>query len=280
MDPLVPAAPAAPSGAPEAAPAVPDAGGIGGGSPDPQPGAGAPPPASPPGALPGSGVEPRTYLDADVQRIVRERLADEQKKLAPYKEMGDPEKIRERLDRADKLEAAFKGDTPQPPSQEERELRELLTKQFPGIDKGQNIEERLAAIESRTNTNRTNSGRDIITKLAEEKLGVKDAKAIAMIEGAIASSIGADKESLEAWNAGDVSVVSKHFENVFTSSLEPLLKSASARYASGKMGDIAALPPSVPKGGTQAPISTERKLSGDERREAAWKRLQELEGRG
>jgi hypothetical protein len=267
-------------GTPAPTPAEPGAGDTGGGSPDPQLGAGAPPPASPPGASPGSKAEPRTYLDADVQRIVRDRLADEQKKYAPYKELGDPEKIRERLARADKLEAAFKGETPQEPSQEERELRNLLTTQFPGIDKVQGVEKRLAAIESRTNMDRTNTGRDLITRLAGEKLGVKDTKAIAMIEGAVASSIAADKESLEAWNAGDVSVVDKHFESVFTGSLEPLLKSASARYASGKAKDVAELPPTVSKGGVPAPVSEERKLSGEERRDAAWKRFQELEGRG
>ena len=51
----------------------------GGESPAPQAGAGAPTPVSPSGASVGAS-EQRTYRDEDVQRIVRERLADEQKK--------------------------------------------------------------------------------------------------------------------------------------------------------------------------------------------------------
>jgi hypothetical protein len=260
----------------------------GGGSPAPQPGAaGTPPAASPTGASAGPGAaqpqnggSPRTYSDAEVQNIVRERLASEQKKYAPYKELGDAAEIRARLDEHKRLKEAFHGSQTPQPTPEEVELRELLTKQFPGIDKVQSLEQKLAAIEQANYAAKAEAGRGVISKLAAEKLGVSDAGAVNLIEGAVAASIQADKAALAAWMKGDMSVVEKHFANVMGTGLEPLLKSAASRYSAGKAKDMAEVPPSVPRGGTQAPISSERKLTSEERRDAAWKKLQELEGQG
>ena len=260
----------------------------GGGSPAPQPGAaGAPPAASPTGASAGPGAaQPqngspaKTYTDEEVQNIVRGRLADEQRKYAPYKELGDAAEIRARLDEHKRLKEAYQGTQTPQPSAEERELRDLLTKQFPGIDKVQNIEQQLQAIQQQNYAARVTAGREAIAKMTAEKLGVSDAGAINLIEGAVAASISNDKDALAAWMKGDMSVVEKHFTAVLGSSLEPLLKSASSRYSAGKAKDMAEVPPSVPRGGTQAPISNERKLSSDERREAAWRKMQELEGQG
>jgi hypothetical protein len=267
---------------------VPTPGANSGNSPAPQPGAAVntpEPAASPTGASTGPGgaaqEQPaRTYKDEDVQRIVRERLADEQKKYAPYKELGDPAEIRARLEEHKRWKDTFAQGQPKPQfSQEEIELREILTKQFPGIDKVQTLEQKLQAIEQANFAARAASGKGVIAKLANDKLGVSDPGALSLIEEAVASSIARDKEALEAWaNGGDMSVIEKHFSNVLGSSLEPLLKSASARYTSSKAKDMAEVPPSVPRGGTQAPVSNERKLTAEERRDAAWKRMQELDG--
>lgn len=248
-----------------------------GGSPAPQSGAGAPAPASPSGASAGAS-EPRTYKDEDVQRIVRERLADEQKKYAPWKELGDVNQVKARLEKAERYEKAFRGDAPVQPSAEERELRELLTKQFPGIDKVGDLEAKLRAMETANHAAHAKSGRDLISKLATEKLSTSDPKVLAMLENVISASIAGDQDSLKAWNSGDTSVIAKHFEDVLSSALDPLFKSASARYSSGKAKDKAEVPPTLPKGGVQAPASQERKLSSEERREAAYKYLQEREG--
>jgi hypothetical protein len=99
-----------------------------------------------------------------------------------------------------------------------------------------------------------------------------------MLEHVISASISEDADSLKAWNSGDAEVVAKHFENVLSSSFDPLFKSASARYSSGKAKDKAEVPPAMPKGGVQAPASEERKMTPDERREAAYKYLKEREG--
>lgn len=250
----------------------------GGDSPAPQPGAGAPTPASPSGASAGAS-QPRTYRDEDVQRIVRERLAEEQKKYAPYKEFGDPESVKARLEKADRYEKALRGDEPKGPSPEEKELRELLTKQFPGIDKVQTLEAKLQAMEQASLNAHTKAGRGEIARLAQEKLGTNDKNVLGMLENVVAAAIAGDKESLDAWNSGDVSVISKHFDAVLTNSFDPLFKSASSRYSGGKAKDKAEVPPMMPKGGVQAPASTERKLTGEERRDAAWQRLQQLEGK-
>ena len=264
----------------EAAPAQ-----TGGGSPAPQPGAaGAPPAASPTGASAGSGGQPggapKTYTADEVQNIVRGRLAEEQKKYAPYKDLGDVSEIRARLDEHKRWKDTIQGSQTPQPSAEEAELRELLTKQFPGIDKVQTLEQKIQAIESASAASRAAAGKGIISKLAGDKLGVSDAGSLKLIEGAVAASIAADEESLAAWMKGDMSVIEKHFTTVLGSSLEPLIKTASARYTSGKAKDMAEVPPSTPRGGTQAPVSQERKLTAEERRDAAWKRMQELEGTG
>ncbi len=248
-----------------------------GGSPTPQPGASTPG-ATPPGGSGASEGQARTYKDEDVQRIVRERLADEQKKFAPYRELGEASDVRARLERLDRMEKASRGDTQPQITQEQKELRELLTKEFPGIDKFKDLEARLQERENRDYAARAQAGRASISKLAQEKLGTADSKVTKLLENAISASIAEDPESLKAWNSGDVSVIDKHFESVLSGSLDPLFKSASARYSSGKAKDKAEVPPTMPKGGVQAPASQDRKLTAEERRDAAWKRMQELEG--
>lgn len=247
-----------------------------GGSPAPQTGAAAPA-ATPPSAT-GAGAEtPRTYRDEDVQRIVRERLADEQKRFAPYRELGDASEVRARLERLDRMEKAARGEVPQV-TPEQKELRDLLTKEFPGIDKVKELEARLEARDKMEQASRAQAGRSSISRMAQEKLGTSDPKVLKMLENVISASIAEDSDSLKAWNSGDISVIDKHFESVLSGSFDPLFKSASARYSSGKAKDKAEVPPTMPKGGVQAPASSDRKLSNDERRDAAWKRLQELEG--
>lgn len=242
-----------------------------------QTGAVAPAPVSPSGASAGTS-EPKTYRDEDVQKIVRERLADEQRKWAPYKELGDAAELKARLEKAERYEKAFRGDAPAGPTKEEQEVRELLTKQFPGIDKVGAIEAKLQAIERANADAQSKAGRNVIAKLAQEKFGTGDANVLKMLENVISASIQGDPEALKAWNSGDTSVIDKHFENVVGSSFEPLLKSASARYSGGKAKDKAEVPPSMPKGGVQAPVSQDRKMTNEERKEAAYKRFIELEG--
>ncbi len=266
------------AGAPVADGQAPGAtGASSGGSPTPQPGAGTPS-ATPPSGTGASDGQPRTYKDEDVQRIVRERVAEEQKKLAPWKDFGDASDVRARLDRLDRMEKASRGDAPPQMTAEQKELRELLTKEFPGIDKFKDLEARLQERENRDYAARAQAGRASISRLAQEKLGSSDAKVTKLLENAISASIAEDPESLKAWNSGDVSVIEKHFDSVLSGSLDPLFKSASARYSSGKAKDKAEVPPTMPKGGVQAPTSQERKMTADERKEAAYKFLQEREG--
>lgn len=249
------------------------AGDSGASSPNAQPGAGAPAPASPPAAAGAS--EPRTYRDEDVQRIVRERLADEQKK---WKEFGDPNDVKARLEKADRYEKALRGDEPKGPTPEEKELRDLLSKNgFVRKEDVAGLETKLQAIEHARHADHTKAGRGEIARLAQEKLGVSDKNVLGMLENVISAAIAGDEESLKAWNSGDVGVISKHFESVLTSSFDPLFKSASSRYSSGKARDKAEVPPTMPKGGVQAPASEERKMTSDERKEAAYKYLKDRE---
>ena len=258
------------SGAAEAVPS----GETGTAAPTVQPGAGAPASVAPSNASVGTS-EPRTFRDEDVQRIVRERLADQEKKYAPWKDLGDVNDVRARLEKAERYEKALRGDEPKGPSPEERELRELLTKQFPGIDKVRDIEAKLQAMESASQASHAKAGRDIIGKMTKEKFGTEGAEDLESMENLISASIAKDPESLKAWNSGDVSVIAKHFEKVSNASM---FKHAAALYSAGKAKDKAEVPPKMPQGGVQAPSSTDRKMNGEERRDAAWKRMQESAG--
>lgn len=252
-----------------------------GSSPAPQTGGGAPASSTPSGASAGSsdGTAARTYRDEDVQRIVRERLADEQKKYAPWKELGDVNEVKARLEKAERYEKAFRGEQAPTVSAEEKELRDLLDKQgYVRRDAVDGVAARLQAIEQANQAAHAQAGRGVIAKLATEKLGTNDPNVLKMLENVVSASIAGDKESLAAWNSGDTSIIAKHFETALSTSFDPLFKSASARYSSGKAKDKAEVPPTMPKGGVQAPSSDERKLTGEERRDAAWKRLNELEG--
>lgn len=261
-----PAGPAAPSGAPAT----------------PTPGAGAPPPASPSATPGGSGAAPRMYTSEEVSRTVQERLAREQEKYAPYKELGEPKTVSERLARLDKLEKALNGETPVPQSAEERELRDLITKLgFSGKGDVSAVEQRIAAMEQQAQQAHIRAGSEQIKGLATEKFGALDQDALALVEGAVSASIGSDKEALHAFfNGGREKVVADAFAKVFQKQFDPFLKSAASRYSAGKATDKTEVPPPTPKGGIRAPVTNERKLSGEERRGAAWNRMQELERGG
>ena len=252
------------------------AGVAGGGSPIPQPGAGAPAPVSPSGASAGASEQPRMYTTEEMSKAVQGRLAEQEKKYAPWKEFGDPESVRARLQAAERYEKAFRGEEPQGPTAEEKELRDLLSKNgFVQKEEVKAIEARLQAIDKARYDAHANAGRGLIAKLAQDKFGTADAADLESFEVLVSASIAKDKESLAAWNSGDTSVISKHLDKVFNA---PMFKNASARYSSGKAKDKAEVPPSMPKGGIQAPSSQERKMTSEERKDAAWKRINELDG--
>lgn len=251
----------------------------GGNSPTPQSGAGAPTPASPSGSQPGASAQPRTYTTEEMSKAVQSRLAEERTRWE--KQYGSPADLKARQEKLDRYEQAFKGEQAPKVSAEEKELRDLLDKQgYVRKDAVDGISAQLKAIQDANAASHAKSGRNEISRLAQEKLGTNDPEVLEMLEGEISRRILRDEDSLKAWNSGDTSVISKHFEASLSKALDPLFKSASARYASGKAKDKAEVPPSMPKGGVQAPSSEERKLSPEERREAAFKRLQELEGQG
>lgn len=262
-----------PGGASVATPA----GDSGAASPTAQPGAGAPTPASPSGTQPGASTQPRSYSTEEMSKAVQSRLAEERTRWE--KQYGSPAELQARREKLDRYEAAFKGEQAPKVSAEEKELRDLLDKQgYVRKDAVDGVAARLQAIEQANQQAHAKSGRSEISRLAQEKLGTSDPNVLRMLESVIAASIAGDKEALDAWNSGDTSVIAKHFESSLSQSFDPLFKSASARYASGKAKDKAEVPPTMPKGGVQAPLSTERKMTSEERKEAAFKRLQELEG--
>lgn len=261
----------------------------GGGSPAPSNGAGGgspTPPASPAGAHPGSATPGgqaalRTFSEEQVQGMIRDRVAKMNSELDGWRKLGDPKDIQSRLDRAGKVEAMLRGDGPPQPSPEDLELRQLLEKNgFVRADKVQTIEQKLAAMEQQAFQRVEASARETIGKFANEKFGVTDPKALSIIEGAVAASIGTDEADVKAYLSGDPGVVQKHLDLVYKERFDPLLRAAAAKYSGAKARDVSEVPPSTPRGGVQAPISQEKPLSPEERREAAFKWMKEREGQG
>ncbi len=253
------------------------AGDSGAASPTAQPGAGAPTPASPSAPSGGASAQPRTYSTDEMSKAVQSRLAEERGRWE--KQYGSPAELQARREKLDRYENASRESQAPKVSNEEKELRDLLDKQgYVRKDAVEALTARLQARENADQASHAKAGRGEIAKMAQEKLGTSDPNVLRMLENVISASIAGDKESLDAWNSGDTSVIAKHFESSLSQSFDPLFKSASARYASGKAKDRAEVPPTMPKGGVQAPLSSERKMSSGERKEAAYKRLQELEG--
>ena len=212
-----------------------------------------------------------------MSKAVQSRIAEERTRYEKqYGTHAEQQARREKLDRYEK--ASGENQAPKV-SNEEKELRALLDKQgYVRNDAVKALEARLQARENADQASHAKAGRSEIARMAQEKLGTSDPNVLRMLENVISASIAGDKEALDAWNSGDTSVIAKHFESSLSQSFDPLFKSASARYASGKAKDRAEVPPTMPKGGVQAPLSQERKMNSEERKEAAWKSLKEKEG--
>ena len=212
-----------------------------------------------------------------MSKAVQSRLAEERGRWE--KQYGSPAELQARREKLERYEKASGMHEAPKVSNEEKELRDLLDKQgYVRKDAVSALEARLQARENADQASHAKAGRGEIARLAQEKLGTSDPNVLKMLENVISASIAGDKEALDAWNSGDTSVIAKHFESSLSQSFDPLFKSASARYASGKAKDRAEVPPTMPKGGVQAPLSTERKMTSEERKEAAFKHYQELEG--
>ncbi len=212
-----------------------------------------------------------------MSKAVQSRLAEERTRWE--KQYGSPAEQQARREKLDRYEAAFKGEQAPKVSAEEKELRDLLDKQgYVRKDAVDGVAARLEAIENANRQAHARAGQGELHRLVQEKLGTNDPEVLAMVEADISRRIQGNEESLKAWVAGDRSVVASAFDAFMSKSFDPLYKSASAKYASGKAKDRAEVPPTMPKGGVQAPLSQERKMTSEERKEAAYKRLQELEG--
>ena len=232
----------------------------------PAPAADAPPPAA-----------PRTYTAEEMSATVQQRLGEYDKKYAPYRDLGDPKEVRDRLTRLERMEKAARGEV-DGPTPEEQQLRELFAKMSPHKEEVEALKKQLGQLTSAGERARLKTSRARIASLAKDHLGAEDADTIEVVENLLSASIQSNKEDLEKWASGDDTVLDTHFKNVLEKRLDPLFRGVGARYVAGKKKDLTAVPPPTPKGGTQAPVSKEKKLTGEERREQAWKHLKEQEG--
>lgn len=219
----------------------------------------------------GNQTQPKMYAQQDVERMIQDRVKK-------YRDLGEPDSIRARMEKAErweKFEKAFAGDKPQTKSPEDQAFQKYMQEHFPGVDKVNDVGARVESLQKMIYDRQVNEGRGILSALAKEKLGVDAPGVVEMIEERVAASIAADPEAAKAWGNGDVKVLNAHFEKVLKNTLEPLMKTSSASYAAGKANDKREVPPTMPAGGVSAPTSKTTVPSKEQRTAAAWKFLRD-----
>ncbi|MDE2100677.1 MAG: hypothetical protein KGL39_25760 [Patescibacteria group bacterium] len=235
------------------------------------------------------GAATRTFTDADVQRIVQDRLKAWQK-------YGKPEELEARLTRAQQIEqwaekmrgeftgrrdlpGGQAGVTQAPLSEEDKKVQAYLERVFPGIGKYQ---ERMTQFEAQaqelhqfrwqsiSETNRKSLA-DMAAKAGytPEQVLQSDPN-VPCIEKYVADSIRGNRADYEAYmKTGDSRIVAKHFEAVdkWIKGFAPKPPAATPpNAAAAKDGKkIASLPPRMPANGVTAPTSQKRKLTDSER---------------
>lgn len=227
-----------------------------------------PAPGAPGGTQP--APTPRTFTSDEVSNTVRERLAQEQKRWEGF---GDPKDLRARLDRAERLEKALKGDDPNQQSPEDKEFRSYLERQYPGIKNLEQLEQMAQGASQRLFQQQVQSSEQEVGRLAKDAFGLEDPAHVEIVNDLVAKSIAGDPEALAAWRNGDTSVVGKHFEKVAKDRLDPLLRTASARYAAAKTKNGNELPPRMPPGGAPAPASKDGPMPRDARIKGAFEKF-------
>lgn len=235
----------------------------------------------------------RTFTDADVQRIVQERLK-------AWSKYGKPEELDAKLSEAEKIRqwgeqmrtqfAGGRKDLPggaaaAPLSEEDKKVQAYLEKIYPGISKWQ---DQLKSFESRTqelhsfrwqsiSDNNRKSLSELATKAgyAPDQVLQSDPN-VPCIEKYVADSIRGNQADYQAYmQTGDQRIVQKHFEAVdkWIKGFAPKPPAAPAPGADRAVAakKIAGLPPRMPAAGVSAPTSGKKKMSDKERIDAAFK---------
>jgi hypothetical protein len=257
------------------------------------PAAGAEAPAAGGASAGAAGAAPRTFTDADVQRIVQDRLKG-------YSKYGKPEEIEARFSRAaqieqwaEKMRGQFTGqaDVPgnrtvaAPLTEEDKKVQAYMEKVYPGIGKYQ---ERMTQFETGAqelhayrwqaiSENNRKSLSDIAAKAGYKPEQVLQSDPnVPCIEKYVADSIRGNKADYEAYmKTGDSRIVAKHFEAVdkWVKGFVPKAPTAPTPGNAGRVADgkkVAGLPPRMPAAGVSAPTAAKRKMTDDERVAAAF----------
>ncbi len=240
-----------------------------------------------------AGTAGRTYTDKEVAEIVSKRVNEV--KWAKY---GKPEELDQKLTRAQQIEqwgesmrSQFTGKKDLPGSNaqpaltdEDKKVQAYMERLYPGITKNA---ERMQAFEQRTGEldayrwqSISSQNRKSLSEIAE-KAGYKPEQVLQSdpntpcIEKYVADSIrGNQQDYAEYMKTGNPAIVQKHFEAVdkWVKGFAPQPPSAPApnagAAAAGKK--IGGLPPRMPAGGVGAPTSGKKKLTNEERIDAAF----------
>lgn len=237
----------------------------------------APASGSPSSSASGAGAAqpaPKMYAKQEVERMIQDRVKK-------YGGLGDPETIKQGLEKAkrwEQFEKFFAGDKTEQVSPEDAAFKKYMSEKFPGVDRVNDVGAQVQGLQKMIYDRQVNEGKNQIAALAKEKLGVDAPGAVATIERAVADSIAEDPDALKAWQNGDLKVLATHFEKIVKENIEPLRNASASSYSQSKANDKREVPPTMPAGGVSAPTSKTTVPTKEQRSAAAWKFMRDHKG--
>ena len=235
-------------------------------------------PASPPASGASDGGQQsqpvKTYTGEELGKIVSTRLNESQSKFFSEFGVKSADELKAQIQQFRQMQDVLKSKDQQV-DPETKAFREYMEKQYPQLSKIDQIAQAAQSADERVFNSYVQQGHAEIDKMVGDKLGLTDEGQKSIIRDLVANSMKSNQEDMQKWaRTGDVSIVKKHFDEVFSKHLDPMFRAASAKYVTAKTAQIKGTPPRLPEGGAPAPTSKEKALDRDERVSGAFKKFQ------
>ena len=225
----------------------------------------------------------KTYTEAELTEIMHERT----KNFAAIKRQHDAYSA---LGSVDEIQSKLKGGSPQPAvvpetpmDEDEKKFVAYLKKVIPGLSKLEQLggldEDKIAFLNEMRERQQADK-QDYVGKSEEavfthcETLGIKDEAQRVMVRDMVAVAIMNSPEISAKWAKNDPSAVTDALKIVSTLAgpkADPKVQIAAQQVVAAAKAKATLVKPPLPPGGVGAPITQERKLTAEERLDAAFK---------
>jgi hypothetical protein len=235
----------------------------------------------------GGDVTPagKTYTEEQLNAIMHERtkgFADMRKEYERYKELGSPDDLRSKLHPATQPAPQAK-DTQPGLDEDDKKFQEYLLKVFPELKNLNKLDESklgflnsMVAKDQEASQKFTAESESAVGKYCETS-GIKDEQAQVIIRDAIAAVILNTPALMQRWQSRDASVIPEAIKTL-ESSIGKKSATADAQALSGTKAKVEQVKQPLPNGGLPAPITKEKKLTEEQRLDAAFAMLSKGKG--